>query len=351
MIAFNGSATASDSTFILEGCTASDSFAADLAFGSTATAARSVIMALGGSNGGPGGLVQFAAKSTGDRAQLQLLGNSSLELSFHGKQGLSIGSIEGSGTIFLGKTTLTVGTNDLSTTFSGLIQDGGIGGGLNGKLVKTGTGRLTFSRGHLYTGGTQIEAGQLFVNNTNGSGLGTGPVAVDGGVLGGVGIIASAVTVGATGALSPAGDTLGQITIQDHLTFNADGTYLCDVHSGSAEFDSVAAAGVTIDAAAQFQFGDLGASGLVLGTVFKVIDNTAATPIAGTFANLPEGATLSLNGNNYQAGYNVVRQSRTWEGPLCPDGCECWYCAGNQRQIHRGVDSPLNKLQISKNLS
>lgn len=302
-IFFNSFTTASNSTFILEGCTASGALPANLSFGNTATASRAVIMALGGTNGGPGGLVQFVAKSNGDRAQLQLLGNGSLELSFHGKPGLSIGSLDGAGTVFLGETTLTVGTNNLTTTFSGLIQDGGIGGGVKGKLVKTGTGRLTLSRGHLYTGGTRIEAGQLFVNNANGAGLGSGPVAVNGGVLGGVGIITGAVTVGTIGALSPAGDSLGQMTVENHLTFNAGSTYLCDVHSGTAEFDSVAAAGVTIDPAAQFQFGDLGASALAVGTVFKVIDNTAATPIAGAFADLPEGTIVSLNGNNFQASY------------------------------------------------
>jgi len=34
-----------------------------------------------------------------------------------------------------------------------------------------------------------------------------------------------------------------------------------------------------------------------------VISNTSATPIAGTFANLPDGAILTVNGNNFQANY------------------------------------------------
>jgi hypothetical protein len=34
-----------------------------------------------------------------------------------------------------------------------------------------------------------------------------------------------------------------------------------------------------------------------------VIDNTAATLIAGTFSNLPDGSAFTANGNTYQANY------------------------------------------------
>jgi hypothetical protein len=40
-----------------------------------------------------------------------------------------------------------------------------------------------------------------------------------------------------------------------------------------------------------------------VGNVFTVIDNTSATPIAGTFSDLPDGAVFTLNGNNFQASY------------------------------------------------
>jgi hypothetical protein len=37
--------------------------------------------------------------------------------------------------------------------------------------------------------------------------------------------------------------------------------------------------------------------------VLTAISNTASTPISGTFANLPDGAILTVNGNNFQASY------------------------------------------------
>ena len=43
---------------------------------------------------------------------------------------------------------------------------------------------------------------------------------------------------------------------------------------------------------------------LTQGLVLTLIKNTAATPIAGTFANLPDGGIVTINGNNFQASYS-----------------------------------------------
>jgi len=66
----------------------------------------------------------------------------------------TIGSLSGAGNVSLGANTLTVGGNDLSSTFSGVI--GGAGG-----LVKVGAGTLTLSGANTYAGSTQINAGVL----------------------------------------------------------------------------------------------------------------------------------------------------------------------------------------------
>jgi hypothetical protein len=67
--------------------------------------------------------------------------------------------------------------------------------------------------------------------------------------------------------------------------------------------DKVLALGVTINSGAEASFADLGTGTLPTGTVFTVIDNTAATRIAGTFSNLPDGSTFTNNGNTYQVNY------------------------------------------------
>ena len=40
-----------------------------------------------------------------------------------------------------------------------------------------------------------------------------------------------------------------------------------------------------------------------VGMVITVVDNTSASPISGTFANLADGALLNIEGTNFQASY------------------------------------------------
>ena len=61
--------------------------------------------------------------------------------------------------------------------------------------------------------------------------------------------------------------------------------------------------GVTIDSGAKFSLRPSGNNALTTGQVFTVINNTAATPISGTFHNLRDGAIINVNGNNLQASY------------------------------------------------
>jgi hypothetical protein len=60
---------------------------------------------------------------------------------------------------------------------------------------------------------------------------------------------------------------------------------------------------MTINSGALFSFTDLGSAMLPTGTVFTAVDNTAATPIAGTFGNLADGSTFTIGSNTYQADY------------------------------------------------
>ena len=46
---------------------------------------------------------------------------------------------------------------------------------------------------------------------------------------------------------------------------------------------------------------DDGSSVLPGGTVITPINNTAATAISGTFSNLPDGGTITVGSNTFQA--------------------------------------------------
>jgi hypothetical protein len=148
------------------------------------------------------------------------------------------------------------------------------------------------------------------VKNKSGSATGSGAVQVNAGTLGGTGKIAGAVTLGTgsgTGAFVSPGTSAtkpGTLTITNSaVTFSSDSTYKCALDRTTVKVTQVAAKGVTINSGAQFAFADLNTGTLTTGTVFTVISNTAATPIAGTFSNLANGSTFTSNGNNFKASY------------------------------------------------
>jgi autotransporter-associated beta strand protein len=343
---FFNSSTASNATFIINGGAVSGAMGGFLQFNDTSTAGNSTITINGGAvigatrghfdiadiatlsnatliaNPGPGsatdlvgGIIRFFDDSTGGTARVEVFGNGAagdttngnLDISFHNAPGVAIGSIEGSGAVFLGAFNLTVGGNNLSTAFSGVIQDGGQNGGTGGSVTKIGKGKLTLSKASTYTGGTTVSRGTLLVTNRTGSATGTGAVQINAGTLGGTGKISGAVTVASgtsTAFLAPgSGKKSGTLTILSALTFNFPATYKADLNSTTALADKVVALGVTINSGAQFSFTDLGAGTLTSGTVFTVINNTAATPIAGTFSNLADGSTFTVGSNTYKVSY------------------------------------------------
>jgi len=53
----------------------------------------------------------------------------------------------------------------------------------------------------------------------------------------------------------------------------------------------------------QIVFNDVGSTALAPGTVFTIMSNTSNKPISGTFANLPDGGSITVGNNTYQASY------------------------------------------------
>jgi autotransporter-associated beta strand protein len=309
-VTFFDTSTASNGIFINNGSGISGFSTGGLTeFFDGSTADSATLIA---NDGVVGGKILFGFKSRGHRARVVVFGNGNLDIgTHHFPYRVGIGSLEGNGKVFLGGRNLTVGNNNLNIVFSGVIQvGGGFGGASGGSLTKVGTGELVLAHRSTYPGGTTIKRGKLIVNNDGGSGTGSGPVKVNGGTLGGRGQINGTVTVGTESGsralLSPGYKKVnpGTLTIHRKLTFNSDATYKVELNSTTGQADKVVAAGVTINAGAQFSFADLGSGTLALGTVFRVINNTSETPIAGAFSNLPDGSMFSSNGNTFQASYS-----------------------------------------------
>ena len=301
-ILFFDSSTASSATFTVDGGTVSGATGGHVEFVHTSTADHATLIANGGTNGGGGGTIFFFDDSTGGRANITLSGNGTLDISSHNAPGISIGALQGEGgLVFLGSSTLKI-DNDFKIAFAGVISG-------NGALIKNGKGRLGLEGGNTYTGGTKIRDGTLLAMNSSGSATGGGPVHVNAGTLGGDGTIAGAVTFGTgsgTGAfLSPgkSSNQPGVFHILDMVTLDADAGYRCGINSDIASSDEAFVGGMNINSGARFLIRDAGKTQLTPGIVLTVINNTAATPISGAFSNLGDGSTITVGSNTYQVDY------------------------------------------------
>lgn len=148
------------------------------------TAGNATIIAYGGSNGGGGGAIYFQSYGDGGFARVELFGNGYLNLFNLFNPGVTIGSLEGNGIVFLEGDTLSIGSNNLSTTFSGVISNQdpfGIFGPLVGSIMKVGTGTLTLTNASTYSGGTTVTTGTLVAGH-NGA-LGASDVTVAAGAI------------------------------------------------------------------------------------------------------------------------------------------------------------------------
>ena len=156
---------------------------------------------------------------------------------------------------------------------------GNISGAANGITVNGG---VTLSGANTYSGGTAVGGGTLLVNNTNGSGTGSGAVTVaDGAGLGGAGFISGAVTIQSGGNLTP-GSPLGALTFGSSLT----------LAGGSTTIIAVSQAPLTN--AAAVVLGGLSSGGTL------VLTNLGATPLQG-------GDTFTLfSAANYSGAFASV---------------------------------------------
>ncbi len=239
---------------------------------------------------------------------------------------LTVGSLSGEGNISTDTNStavpvLTVGTNNLSTTYSGIL--GGVGAALaragtvtvastesaSLSLVKTGSGILTLSNSNTYTGVTSIVGGTLLVGsgtavNATGSSLANTAVTVgDGtnsGALGGNGTINGAVTITSTGHLAPAmtGATFNTLTINNNLTmnggaldFNFGAAPLSQGQLGSGD-QALVTGQLSLGGVITINITQLANTNFGIGS-YVLLDNSAN---GGAGFNLASGATFQFNG-------------------------------------------------------
>jgi hypothetical protein len=201
LMIFLQDSTAANGTFANNGATVDGALGGQTIFRDNSKAGSATLIANGGTNDGLGGKIVFEGNSDGGTSQVEVFGNGTLDLSNHNTGVVTIGSIAGSGRVFLGEAQvgLSIGGNNLNTTFSGAM--GGRHPGAD--LAKVGTGTLTFAEGSeiRFFGDIEIDRGVLQVDGF----LGQGNTFVhEGATLAGSGTVESGtVEVGAGGTVMP----------------------------------------------------------------------------------------------------------------------------------------------------
>lgn len=182
---------------------------------------------LGPLSGNGFGLVSFDDSANGSFSDWVRLSTNQSVLSINGaslstNRLISVGTT--AGTIGISDpatgSALTVGTQNGSSTFGGLVKDWISG---PGSITKIGTGSFTLSHANTYTGGTIVNGGKLVLANSTGSATGTGGVSVqNGGTLAGNGLADGTSTIASGGTVTP-GTSIGAMTLQN-AAFQAGST-------------------------------------------------------------------------------------------------------------------------------
>ncbi|WP_395749595.1 beta strand repeat-containing protein [Prosthecobacter sp.] len=153
-----------------------------------------------------------------------------VKISSEGNLGATPGTVVSNSLRIRGGVLQTTATLSLSATRGVLLSNGGggvsvdagtsltvngvIAGSSTDTLEKSGAGALALTAANTYSGGSTITGGTVYVNNTSGSGLGTGDVTVDVvAALGGSGSVIlgadKSVTVNGSLVVGNPGDTTG----------------------------------------------------------------------------------------------------------------------------------------------
>ncbi|MFG6687758.1 autotransporter-associated beta strand repeat-containing protein [Mariniflexile sp. HNIBRBA6329] len=136
---------------------------------------------------------------------------------------VKFGALNGVAASFLTSANWEIGAKNIDSQYDGVIS--------SNMLTKIGTGSLILTNANTYTGVTNVNGGKLIVNNTTGSGAGTGALMINtGGTLSGTGILSNTINVASGGTLAPGYPVLGTLTVNKAVTMQDGSAYEADVY-------------------------------------------------------------------------------------------------------------------------
>jgi autotransporter-associated beta strand protein len=205
------------------------------------------------------------------------------------------------GAITLGRSATINAESGTTLIINGAIDDGGNGYG----ITKGAPGTVELEGASTYTGSTTVSAGTLQVDGSIAASSG---IRVNsGGTLTGSGSV-PAITGTSGGTIAPgtpSGPAIvnsGSVSLATGSAFNVvlksttpgSGYDQLNV-TGTVNLDSGSTSGATLNVTLGYT--------PAIGDSFVLIANDGTDPVQGTFKNLPEGATLTINGQNLEISY------------------------------------------------
>jgi len=271
-------------------------------FNANTTAGSSVITT------GSGGHVFFFDSSTGGSARFITNAGGTFDMSGLAAAGMGAGSIEGAGSYILGSKDLAVGTDNLSTTVSGVIS------GVGGSLTMGGHSTLTLTNTNTYTGATTLLSGNTLV--VDGSiALSSLTTVFTGGTLAGSGTVGNTSISGGTLAPGSAGGSIfGPLTVQGSLSFTTASTYMIQVSPANAGRTNVTGTATLGGATVNAVF----APGSYVTKQYTIVNATGG--VSGTFNPVVgtnnSNLTATLSYDAHDAFLNIALKFVTPGGPL-----------------------------------
>ena len=236
-----------------------------------------------GAISGAGGIIVAAVGGTGTMiftgtntytGGTEVCDCTALQLGNGGTTGSIVGNVVLGGTLAFNRSN--------TYTFDGVISDDPFAFA-GGQVRQIGTGKTILTGNSSYTGSTVVDAGTLIVNGDIKSS--SSLIVNSGGTLGGNGFVPS-TQIKSGGTLAP-GNSIGTISVQGNLTFNAGGIYAVEVSPTAADRTNVTGTatltGGIVQATAlpgSFQaktYTILNATGGLAGTTFASLTTSGAT--------------------------------------------------------------------------
>lgn len=229
------------------------------------------------------------------------------------------GGAAGLGQTNLATLKIDVGTGNSYAT-AAILADGTSSGTNVLAVLKTGAGTQAVSGASTYTGGTVVTTGTLLVNNTTGSGLGTGAVTINGGAVSGSGTFTGNVTVNAGGTLGAGGEGIESLGTGS-IVFDG-GNFAFKLNSTTGAADLIYGGNnstLSITSNATLSLYDLGAGTLAEGTKLTLIAYDGLWN-SGAFNGYADDSVFLFNGNWWRIDYNDTTAGSNFNGDATLNG-------------------------------